>query len=725
MDALWHGVWLAALFVGPGAAMMLLLGTRTSLWKAELTWGELALASVGGSAVLGGAVALLLAQLGVFSLVKHTAVMALIALGCLAGARLRSAAELTLTSRPSRLRAAAYVAGLAVAAVWLVFFGRPFLWIIGGDDAGTYVNTAAHIASTGEITVHDSVTKLVSEGFEGVFFYEPDEIDDPLYARLDFPLQFVGFFITDPQSGTVSPQSLHMLPAVLAVWVSATGLPGALWLFPILALFGVGAVYHATRRTIGTIEAALAAGFLHFGFLQQWFARYPTSEMLVQPVFFFGLWLLAVAERTQSRALGAAAGFAFSFATLARGDAVLIVGAAVLYAVFSQAGRRRFWPHHLWLLAGMIPLVAQMLLHVSTVGRAYLVYAATYNVILDRFFEGDALVTASLVLFWSAFVGLAGVTALAVWKWESIGPGLGRWVEGKKGMLTWGYLALTTGLFFYAWLLRPFVLEPAVGRDAPLHPDGLSVVKLSWYLGVSGLVLAALGHIVLVRKARGAARLLILCGAITAAIYLYNPVQFALQPQWARKLMPIVVPFFAVCMATAVAWFGRFVDGRYRGWGRFAAGAIAAIQVGLMFQPAMPFLRYVEYAGVYRNLEGLNALIKRDDAVVLMHPGDIGFRFGPPLRYIFDRRVLLVQPEADEGRLLRGLERLCDQGFSPYFVSPEQAPARALPLTYQKQVRLELPETERPIDRPPEKITEAVFSLDVYTLDCKKLTKSR
>ncbi len=663
--------------------------------------------------LLDGWLALTLAEFGLFSALNL--ILAVLAVCALFGVAFRI--------RPRDLRGLlpwdrlswVHPCLVAAAVMMIVITGEPFVWVLGGDDSGTYVNTGAHISRTGAIEIYDEVTREAAAAPAGTFFYNPNHVEDPLYSRLPYRFQFIGFFIADETTGEITSQGLHLLPVWVAIFHAFLGFPAGLYLFPLLALLSVVGVFQATRRMLGAPTAAVATLFLSASFLELWFARYPTSEMLVQATLFAALYLFAVAEESDGCLPAALSAFAFSSLLFIRVDTIFVPVLVGLYIVIASIGKPTVAHRHVWFIAAMIPWSTQALLHVFYLSRAYLVYGGMYNFYVEGVAGQEKQLEASLTIFFGLLAAFVVLTALTVRFWRPIGAGL-HWLSDRVGLVLRILIALgVVGLLAYAYHWRPDLLPEFGGRDAPQHPDGASLIKLGWYVSELGLALAAIGTVLMTLRARGSALLLLFLGLLYGVIYLYTPLQFALQPQWARKFMPVVVPFTMIAAAHAVAAVAGLI---WRKAGRVPAVVIGAVPVVAMVvltgRLNLPFVDFVEYDGAVEGLARVARLIPEDDAVVLMPRDHIGLRFGQPLRYLEGRNVVLVERTYDPNALREQVAAWHESGRPVYLAAPPQVFRRLFALEQVGEESLLLQESVRPTDRPAGRHYEINVRIQVF-----------
>src|SRR5204863_7456043 len=101
--------------------------------------------------------------------------------------------------------------------------------------------------------------------------FVPQDVNRPRFVAP----RFMGFFVLDPDRGTVVSQFPHLFPASIAIGYGIAGLTGARWTVTAWGVFGVLAVYFFGARLFGRAGAAAGALLLTLNVVQLWFARYP------------------------------------------------------------------------------------------------------------------------------------------------------------------------------------------------------------------------------------------------------------------------------------------------------------------------------------------------------------------------------------------------------------------------------------------------------------------
>jgi Dolichyl-phosphate-mannose-protein mannosyltransferase len=601
------------------------------------------LSATTGLIVLGW-IAVALASLGWFSL-------PLVGAGAAAagGALLLGAGR----DRPIRLAPAgrSELALVALLAISAGVYARPHEYVLGGVDAGTYVNVAATIARTGSLVVHDGWVALLADHGDVSLRPSPRHL-------LTRHIQFVGWYVDDDDPSRVLPQFLPFHPALTAIAIAVGGLRAGLYVPPLCALLGLAGVFLVARRLFGPGVALLAAVVLGATPTQVFFARYPTAEPLSLALVFAGLLAyqhLRDGERG-SIALGLVGGAAFGAAALTRIDLlpVLAMIAVALVLEWRAGAWGRGWS------AFTAALVA-LLIHLGAHGRL-LAWPYVWNV-----FEGPVRAAAAIarrgrVAF--AVAAFAAVAACAAAAWLRLRRGRPGVPAADLDAATpvgaqpaaaptasseqWIRNALAAGVVLaslYAYFLRP-QLE---GRGtATTWPSGLAYplldaetwVRVGWYLTPLGLALATLGlALILRREPLARVGLFTAIGALTTVQYVARIMTTPYHIYAMRRFVPIVLPSLAIFAAVgigAIAASPRIPRAR-----AFAALVAAALVLGLVVQNRS-IAPDRDLAGAIDWVHTLESRLRPGAVILIAEPqsGLFADTFGPPLRYLFDHPVV-------------------------------------------------------------------------------------
>jgi hypothetical protein len=613
---------------------------------AGLAWGLLGI----------GWLALVLAELGIFSLGLLavlwgflTLVLAILVWLRRKGPPLPSVrAGAAAQSRPFGWEAALLALWVA-AASWLYF--RPHEYLLGGADAGVYVNLGASIAGSGGVAIHDeALTALDPALYPALLRSLPAKEGAPYYL-------LPGFYVPGTPRGLITPQFYALHPTWLALGYALGGLRAELWMTPLWALLGSLAVYFTVRRLWGWRAGFLALAGLSVMALQVWFARYPTAELLTQYLFWTGAWaLIAWFDREEPPdAWAALAGVALGSLFLARIDMLVLLALPVAFGLYAfTVGRRH--RGRLWLLIPLILLAIHSLLHGALLSAPYVSSQIGYN--------------RSLVLLMLALVLVAGIIAAA-------GLFIARFVTRHHSAALPGRLRalglaaadfahrywrlggaiLILALAAYGYFLRPYLGQTVsntywYGGGTIPTLDHENLLRLSWYLGPAGVIFGAAGIAWMLVKGtdrHGAqARpvgFLLASGLFFSLFYLWRIQANPHQIYAMRRYVPVVAPFFVVSAVFLFDWLYR----NLRGNARWIAAGLTLIWFFGIVGSARGFVSQVDFRGLTGELDRLNAALPPHSVLVFNDPAPVGVGdvLGTPLRFLYGHDVFtLRQPPA-------------------------------------------------------------------------------
>lgn len=632
---MWKLIGLVIVGYLPGALIFRLPGagrTRRAALSAEerLFWAIVI------SIAVSSTVAFLLAVLGRYAFGRLLVIDATLSLLILA--RWRGQLHFPAPVRPAGWTAF-LPAALVVLGLWLYF--PPAEYVIGGRDPGVYLHQGVQIAQQGSLVIHDPTVAAVPASARDLFFPR----QDPTYNGLRFP----GFFVFDPEAGTVVSQFPHLYPTWIAIGYDLNGLMGARQVVGVCALLGLLAVYFAGAQLLGRPAAFAGAALLALNVIEVWFGRYPNSELGQQALLFAALLALARAEEDSGGRLASGDGgrdgtfFAVVAAALlglalfVRIGSVLAVGAVIgALALRMVDGRRPTRPFVVALaIAGSLAAV-----YYGTLVRPY----AQHQII--RFI--------TRVPSWQiGVITLAAAAGLALVLF-------GRRPEVARVMRARMPLLLSAGMVsaaVYAYFLR----TPG-GTVEPYDAMALRTFA-AYYLTPYGLAAAVLGYVLVVRRWLWKNPALVL--VITAFTFLYfYRIWIVPEHFWmARRFLAVVLPGALLMVGAVALWplTSEVRGGEPRGlrlsartWTRLVVGVAFLSLLGWQFwQASRPVLRHIEYAGITGQLERLVERFGEQDLVIVESIGASDLHaLALPLAYLYGRSVLVLDSQQPDQKAL-------------------------------------------------------------------------
>jgi len=562
-------------------------------------------------------------------------------------------------------------------------------YIIGGKDPGVYVNEGVQIAQRGAIVIHDDAVQAVPPFARDLFF--PSDKRQDYYSVL-----FMGFFVKDPEAGTVIGQFPHLFPASIAIGYGIDGLTGALRTVGVWAILGLLAVYFAGARLLGRPAAFAASALLALHVIEVWFARYPNAEVVMQALLFAALLANARAHVDGDRFFAPVAGGLLALLLFLRFDAVLCiagVGAGLVLGAFN--GQR--------VRAGFVATFA---------GGAAL--AAAYLLGPMRAYSDLPLVFLSNLPWWEyallGLAGLAGVAGIALASKPS---------RVNDLVVAWVPTAIVASVCLAA-AYALYVRQP-VGRTA-LHDAYALRMFTGYYLTLPALAAALLGLAIGARRTFWRDPALIATAVIFSFFFFYK-IRVSPDHFWmARRFLPSILPtalLFACGAAFTGATYGRRPPHLRRLLIRIAFVALLALHYGWASRPVMA---HVEYAGLIPRIEHLAGTIGDDDLTIVesrdaysdMHV------LATPLAFIYARQVLVLRSaRPDKAAFAAFLEWARTKYKRVLFIGGGGTDL----LSYRYGVkaidspRFQVPEYDAPVNAYPRSVRRKEFDFGVYAFE--------
>ncbi len=653
------GVLLLAALVGiPGSLVVRLLRRampRTALIPAESVFLTAALGACGA-----GTLALVLAMLGVYSLLLLVGVVALVSVGlALAGRRMDIPLlpERPQFTRSMLLQPQSLLLVLLVLAA--VLFLRPGETIIGSEDTGVYFNSGVAIARTGHLRFRDpDLAAIITDS--ATVRHLLLETPHWRYRFLDGG-RLHGFFASGT-AGDVVPQFLHQWAVWLAIFYQIFGLAGPAYAPGVCGLLGVAAVVLAARRLCGWPVALVAGLFLTLNGMQVWFVRQTFSEPLQQFLIFTALFGFVILEERRDDAtmrLGAVvAGLALGAATLAHLEILFLLPVVGAYgiALWLLRGWRQA---HTWFFAVFGAMFVLALVQIAFFSLGYA--EGIFHHPLINLWERRKLVAAAVV----AGIVVLGVIRLMRRWWL---PLLLRPAVHRSGRYA---VAAATALYLvWGYIVRPHIVLGGAGDwtayiGAPTPPgNAANLVRLGWYWSPLGIALASIGAVLLIgqrldRRSGGVLAFALVHAVIFVdATYTREYYLYAL-----RRDLPIIVPVCAIFAAYAVCESGaalapivaRFGAGFMRAARRIVngGGVLAALAL-VVFLVATGGGAWTirRYAGAEAQIGSIAASFPPNSLLLFVGDRDQPHLLATPLTYIYDRAAFVVSTDYPRGDLL-------------------------------------------------------------------------
>lgn len=593
-----------------------------------------------------------------------------------------------------RLGASARRAGVAACVpLAIALFGAwrflpPSEYIIGGKDPGVYVNEGIQIAQRGAIAVQDPVVAAVPPFARELFF--PQDTNKDYYLSL----RFMGFFVRDPDRGTVIGQFQHAFPASVAIGYGIDGLTGARRAIAFWGVLGLLSVYFVGARLFGRPTGAAAAVLLALNVVQVWFARYPNIEMLLQTLLFAALLATARAQVDDDPFFAPIAGVLAALLLFARFDAVIAVAGIgiALTLAYAAGGRRPRWTF-------LAPLGAGLLLCVGYLGGPMWPYAqlpALYLINLPAWGH------AALALALAGFAGLVLVARRS--------PAVPDRLTSLTPLLLTVAVAV---LAAYALLWR----QP--GGSLAAHDAYALRTFADFYVTRAVLVAAVIGYALFARRLFWQDPAFFIVLTAFALVFFYK-IRIVPEHFWAaRRFVPIILPG-TLLLASAAALAGARGNLLLTRAIRMPIGLVFIAVVSFWYARASkPIVNHVEYEGVIPRIQDLAAKIADDDLLIVeaRDAGSDVHVFALPLAYTYARQVLVLASAAPDKRTFAAfLDSARARHRRVLFLGSGGSDLLSSRWTVEpiESVRFQIPEYDSPRNGYPRFAKQKEFDYSVY-----------
>lgn len=637
-------------------------------------------------------VAILLAELGRLSF--DTLLLVVGAASLALGRYLGAAGPQPAAQEKHRL-----VSALGLSAALLlaaVVFLPPFESVIWASDATVYLNFGHQVAETGTLLYDDPLLEEIPVPSRQELFRNPVPGDvTGLYAR--FP---GGFLIPEVAETRVTAGFAPLLPVLIALAYALLGLGGALYVAPVLAILGVGAIYLVGSRLRGVQAGLLATGLITLSLPQIWFARLGLSEVVAELFVFAGLLALLIAR--ESPRFAAAGGALFGMAIFAKFDLIVVLPLAVagflVIALWSGPRAQRLRIAHFAIVFSL--LLLHNVVH-------FLVFPSHYRPFIwskiDSLIRPFGISTAewpALAVPLVVISVVAAVAALAGFAWWALR-------ENHKASRSGAYVLLA--------LMVTYCVTYLGTSTSHLRE---TIVWLGWYLSWTIVVLFFLAALLELRREwceSEASSLFVLVLLAAAGLhYLYDPHEPTVHIWSMRRLVPIVLPAMLLILSIAVAELWKLTS--RRGW-RWTTPATAVLLVGLVAQPSLAIIGEPMWEGAIDKTAEVANLFPTG-SVVLVGSDLSGTHLATTLNYAYDTHAILLRedylhPSFVEDVVIEWLSA----GRGVFLLLGDETGhlvAPRLSLSWLRDLDLELHMLETTTSRIPNTVLDHLLRLSLY-----------
>jgi hypothetical protein len=593
-------------------------------------------------------------------------------------------------------------------AVWL--FARPAESLFLVDDSAVYTIGGIALARDGGLLARPAAFWPVTADFARLFYTH--NLSGTV-SRFYGP--FYQYFLSEP----VLEIGFLPLPKVwsaLAVWF--LGPARATGSTPVFGVLGLASLYGLVRRTVSWQAALIATLLLGISLPQIWMARYPIPEMYAQATILGASYLAVLARQNRadlalSRALVFWSAACLGLWTIVRLESAVLVP---LLAVLLMLA----WGRTAWLAQGYARLWLVVLALFSAIGLVI-------SLAVSRFYLFDQILgilsprAAQLAVYATLLLLLGGLIA---WRTRQY---------CAKAVQEWDLrvsrrLPTVVAVIWLVWAL--------LGLSTLLKGDFANKVPgwLAFYLSPLGVVLAIGGILWLAwQQHRGDCdrpelMVLLAAGGILLIVYSINPLVARGQPWAVRRLVPMILPIFALAsgalLASALQRPARHKGGNSRAWIGFGIGVCCVLaQIFLEARTSLPILLHRELRGYAAQLQVIAETLPTD-ALLLFDNGLTALGLPQAFELVFGHPALPLQ-RTPSGEAETALDALIEKALSEqrpvFFVATDGDlawwPAK-WDLISKGVQRIDTVVLRRPQGRAPraEDIVRRAFIMDFYEI---------
>ena len=665
---------------------------------------------------------LILAEIGVFSLLTVSAVLLVTGIGLSIFMTRKGIAFFAFSfERVDRYDLIALLVALLLGGLYVQSSEK----ILGGDDPGSYINIGVNVAKTGAVLIYDEALAKLPLEYRELFTGK---------IALNYEgSRFPAFYIQDLDKPIVTPQFFHVFPVFIAIFYLLGGLKAALFVVSLFGWLSLLAVYLLARRLIHPAAGIVALVLLGVNISQIWFARVPFADVVLQFFMLSGFWLFAIliqlaASESQQRGIYAVlTGACLGVGHLIKLDVFIIPPVVFAYVGFAWLmGKAN--KLHACLLGGYLPLLTYAGFHG---------YFFSYPYVADVFFvfrkymqiakiAAVIMIPAAIFVVWKRAQIALLVTKLLVWR------------EWLVRVFVVGCLLVS----LYAYFVRPFFADLGAMEPDELATKGSVIERLSafasapetvhipkvvrtfveegivrfgWYFTPLGVLLGLVGFLWWFSQGHQPAMPFLWAAFLNAVMIFYRG---AIAPYyfWAfKRYIPLIIPAFVLFVTFLLRRLWPVVRTDWRK--RILPVTMTTFLLLSYISGSLMFWEHIEYEGAIDDIAALAARLPKD-AAILFGASALSIRLGVPMTYIYDLDVYPVPEKFYDDVRLRDLVSTWQQRNRPvYWLDPSCDPlADYHPIWFDGETFYEWPYVPSEVDKLPDSIAETAYRLCVYRL---------
>lgn len=654
----------------------------------KLSFFETIFLQVLSSFVISGLIAFTLAMLGYFSLMNLLGLI--VAYSIVMAIKFRVKFSLSSFPKPKLDKKSLFLILLVVLGASLFF--HPFEDIFGFGDAYIQVNIGVIIAKHGSIVFHDPLITSVPEDVAKYFFFKVNQ-------------EFNYLSITNYSTGEIHPGFLHLGAVWIAIFYLICGLNGCLYITPLFGLLGMLSIFLSTKHSFNWKVASIASTLLTINYLQIYFSRSHSVEIILQFIIFSGIFTFILFTKSKDKFLGIISALCLGLGFITSIEANLIIIPIVLYfTCLNILGRLK--RYHFYFIIPFALSLLFTLIYYTTIASGYIRYS---------FFAPD-IPRIPLLILACVPVVINILPKSLLHKIKTL------FVRQKRKLQHFFTLLIVTYMLYCLFTLP----------ITPMGVHGRNLIMLSWYLTPFVLTLGIIGLILMIYQKPYTTTYFLLGITLIFFLFFIPHIHHGWGgPWWMRRYIFVVVPMLCICAGYCIY---RLVDIFLYSKGRkiiFPLLIIYLITVSTL-TISYPIINHIEYKGVIQQTTDIFSSFGDDSVLVFadcLYP-----HIAYPLRCIYDKNALLLRKDywgviaepknpEDVTKIMQAYTAWSEADKKVYIVNPSdkfiQAFEGKLNFTLYKEGRISVPWLEMNSYKFPTKFTHIVRNMKIYEISSK------
>lgn len=639
------------------------------------------------SIVITGWIAFTLAVLGYFSLMNLVGL--LLVYGISIAIKFRVTFNLSSFPKPKLNMQSVFLILLVILAVSLFF--HPFEDTFGFGDAYIQMNIGAIIAKHGSIVFHDPQIISVPEDVAKTFFFKANQ-------------QFNILGITNYSTGEIRPGFLHLYAVWISIFYSIFGLEGSLYISPVFGLLATIGVFLTAKQSFNWKVAAIASSLLTISYLQIWFSRSHSTEIMLQFIIFSGIFGFVHFTQSKDKFFGILSAFCLGLGFISSIEATLIIIPIVSYFTCLNILDRLEKYHFYFIIPFLFSLLFTFVYYV-TIASGY---------IKGSFFAADI---PQIQLLTIVCVTIA-INILP----KNVSQKIKTLVVDQEKKLQHFFILLIVAYIIHCIFTLP---------TTPMAFHGRNLMMLSWYLSSFVLILGFAGLMWMLHKKPYDITYFFL--GITLVFFLFfipNIHHGSGGPWWMRRYIFAVVPTLYIGVGYCVHRL-TVIFFHWNGQKIIFPFLIICLMVSTL-TISYPIINYIQYKGAIQQTEEIFGSFGDDSVLVF---ADCSYpHIAYPLRHIYDKNALLLRRDywgviaepknsEDADKIMQAYTVWSEAGKKVYVVNPSskfiQVFEGKLKFTLYKEGKISIPWLEVNPYEFPTNFVHIMRNMKIYEISSK------